>query len=105
MKRYDLGQNWNGTRTQIAVTDEFIVMQDIEDVSELLEDNERLREEQYRRSLGNGYIQARVPQTVDREWRKEWRAKFKDYMPYMEFKLQKLRSPEFRKFNVSERKI
>lgn len=105
MKRIDLGQNVNGTRSEIWLGDNEIVVRDMQDVSAILSNNARLRAQNGKRNGRNGTLVAEVPETVVYEWKKEWRRNHADKWSWMTFFMTRLNNRDYYKFRTTETRI
>lgn len=105
MKTYDLGENWNGTRTKLHVDDDQIIMQDWEDAQPLLDENQRMRNMPQARTMRGGYLAARIPATMYYEWKKDWRANHRDRWTWQTYLAMKINSRDYSKLKTSDRRL
>ena len=53
----------------------------------------------------NGFIVGHTPILLWAKWRKEWDAKYRSYMTWQEFEINKLNSEEFGEYRCTEAKV
>ena len=97
---FDIGQNWNGTRTKLTVDHDSIVIQDVMDAQPILDNNARLRAQSQRSR--NAVHVADIPITIYHEWRKDWQKNFADKTPWDAYIIQKLNSRDWLKLRTNE---
>ncbi len=105
MKAIDLGQNWNGTRSVIHLGESELVVKDVQDVSPIIANNERMRAHNGKRMGKNGYLAAEIPVTVLYEWKKDWRRNHSDKWAWKTYLAQKLNSRDYLKFRTTDTRI
>ena len=105
MKRIDLGQNVNGTRTEIYIGEKEIVTRDVQDIAPIISSNAQLRAHNGKNMGRNGYVAAEIPITVFQEWRKDWRKNHSDKWEWKTYIAQKLNSRDYLKFRTTETRI
>ena len=103
MNTFDLGPNWNGTRTRMHVGNDEIVLQDVLDAQHILDNNARLRGQSQRSK--NAVHVADIPITIYHEWRKDWQAHFADKTTWHAYIAQKLNSRDWLKLRTDESHI
>ena len=106
MNHFDLGENWNGTRTKLHISDSEIILEDASDkrgLQALVDDNARIRNQGH--SLRGGYLAARIPADLYAKWRKDWRTNHADKWLWKTFLAQKLNSRDWLKLRTVDSKI
>lgn len=103
MNKFDLGQNANGSRTEMYMDDEFVIIRDVMDVQPILENNARLRG-QAQRSKNARHV-ADIPDPIYYEWQKDWKQNFADKQTWPEYIAAKLNSREWFKLRTHESRI
>lgn len=103
MTTFDLGPNWNGTRTKFHVDHDEVVIQDVMDAQPILDNNARLRG-QVQRSKNAVHV-ADIPITIYHEWRKDWKAHYADKTTWHAYIAQKLNSRDWLKLRTHESNI
>lgn len=103
MKTFDLGENWNGTRSKIHVDNDSLVIQDVMDAQPILDANARMRSQGQR--MKSGYLAASIPVTIYYEWRKDWKMNHSDKWEWKTYLAQKLNSREWLKLRTAEKRI
>jgi hypothetical protein len=105
MDSFDLGANWNGTRTRMHLSDSEIILEDHSEkvgLQRLVDENTQMRNQA--RSLKGGYL-ARIPADLYAQWRQEWRTKHQDKWMWKTFLAQKLNSRDWLKLRTTEARI
>ncbi len=103
MKQFDVGENWNGTRSKLYVSDDALVIQDEMDAQPIIDANAEMRNGA---GMGrNGYLAARIPVTIYYEWRKDWRRNHSDKWEWKTYLAQKLNSKDWLKLRTTDTRI
>ena len=105
MKTFDLGHNWNGTRTKLHISDNEMILQDHQDCQAILDENAAMRNMPQARSIRSGYLAARIPVTIYYEWKKDWRANHRDKWTWHTYLAMKVNSRDWCKLKVNERRM
>lgn len=103
MKKLSLGQNLDGTETQIWVSDSEMITLDKTDPTPILEANQRLRNAGGGRKRGLHHV-GRVDMVTYTNWKKEWK-RVSDKWEWRTFLAMKLRDRDYSKFRTSDMKI
>lgn len=103
MKQFDLGENWNGARSKIFISDNEIVVRDEMDAQPIIDANSVMREGN--RMGRNGYLAARIPATLYYEWRKDWRVNHADKWTWKTYLASKLNNRDWLKLRTLDAKI
>ena len=101
MDKFDLGWNGNGTRTEIYVGENELITRDVMDAQPILDAAAEMRSHGRERGR-NGFLAATIPITIYYEWRKEWRAKGRDYWKWPTFLAMKINSRDWCKLRTTD---
>ncbi len=88
---------WNGNRTRIYTDGEQLVSEDVKSgkqVQAILDSNAELRNHAVINKNARGRLVARIPDTMHREWKKEWQTTYRQDWTWKTYLSMKLNSRE-----------
>ena len=97
MKKLLDKQLWNGNRSQVYSDGNELVTMDIKpakQVQAILDVNAELRNHAVINKQARGRLVARIPDTMHREWKKEWQTKYRQDWTWRTYLSMKLNSRE-----------
>jgi len=97
MKKLLDKQLWNGNRTQVYSDGDEMVTMDVKpakQVQAILDVNAELRNHAVVNKQARGRLVARIPDTMHREWKKEWQTKYRQDWTWRTYLSMKLNSRE-----------
>jgi hypothetical protein len=105
----NLGDNGNGTYTELRVSDDEIISRDVmpgQYVQNILDVNSRFRAEgrQPNRNA-HGRLAASIPLPIYTEWRKSWMTKYKDDWSWKTYLTMKINSRDYSHLKTNEMNV
>lgn len=102
-KSFVLDVNPGNIITSVHEEDDELIFTDVmpgETVKQILDDNERIRQEGLSKTgpSGLGTIGARIPLPTWTAWQKEWSETYKPYMKWNVFLKRRLNDPDYKNF-------
>ena len=97
MKKLLDRQLWNGNRSQVYSDGNELVTMDVKpakQVQAILDVNAELRNHAVINKQARGRLVARIPDTMHREWKKEWQTKYRQDWTWRTYLSMKLNSRE-----------
>jgi hypothetical protein len=97
MKKLLDKQLWNGNRSQVYSDGNELVTMDVKpakQVQAILDVNAELRNHAVVNKQARGRLVARIPDTMHREWKKEWQTKYRQDWTWRTYLSMKLNSRE-----------
>jgi len=97
MKKLLEKQLWNGNRTQVYADNDQLISMDVKpakQVQAILDVNKELRNHAVINKQARGRLVARIPDTMHREWKKEWQTKYRQDWTWRTYLSMKLNSRE-----------
>ena len=97
MKKLMEKQLWNGNRTRVFSDGNELVAEDVKpagQVQAILDSNAELRNHAVINKQARGRLVARIPDTMHREWKKEWKNKYAQDWTWKTYLSMKLNSRE-----------
>tara|TARA_B100000575_G_C23017898_1_gene586202 strand:- start:65 stop:418 length:354 start_codon:yes stop_codon:yes gene_type:complete len=97
MKKLMEKQLWNGNRTRVFSDGNELVAEDVKpagQVQAILDSNAELRNHAVINKQARGRLVARIPDTMHREWKKEWKNKYSQDWTWKTYLSMKLNSRE-----------
>ncbi len=104
MKRLSLGQNSSGSESEVLISDSELIVVEKQNVTPLLEANQRLRNAGVARRRGMQHV-GRVDMVTYTNWKKEWQERHSDRWEWKTYISMKLRDRDYSKFRTSDQKI
>ena len=90
-------QLWNGNETRVHVTNDEVIAEDYKpanQVKAILDDNAEIRNHAVPNPRARGRLVARIPDTMHREWKREWQTKGRQDFTWPTYLSMKLNSRE-----------